>query len=108
MAHSGHGRTKATNISGPYLARISHTHHGLRRVQAVRSARRRPKSVAEATVEAFDAADARLDATLRAALCRQQGASSRLPDAPASRRTAFLPCWRHSAAQTVVSVRIPG
>jgi len=36
----------------------------------VRSARRRPKSVAEATVEAFDAADARLGATLRAALSR--------------------------------------
>ncbi len=51
--------------TAPFLD--STTIHGLRRVQAVRAARRRPKSVAVATVEAFDAADARLGATLLAA-----------------------------------------
>jgi len=50
------------------LARITYTVHGLHRVQAECSARRRPKSVAKVTVEVFDAAGARLGATLRAAL----------------------------------------
>ncbi len=73
-------------------ARNSHTGHGLRRVRAACSARSRPKSGAKAPVESFDAADTRLGATRRAALSGRQGASRRLPDAPASRRTAFLPC----------------
>lgn len=41
------------------LARISHGGHGLRRVRAMRSARKRPKSVAALRSRSFDAAAAR-------------------------------------------------
>ena len=74
----------------------------------VRSARSGPKSVAGPTVEARDAAGGRLGATRRAALSNRQGASSRLPDVPASRGAAFLPCRFDSAAQTMTVVRNPG
>ena len=55
-----------------------------------RPARSGPKSVADATVEANDAAGGCLGATRRAALSRRQGASSRLPDA--RHRAARLSC----------------
>ncbi len=50
------------------LARISHQGHGLRRCPGVRSARSGPKSVAQPTLEARDAAGERLGATRRAVL----------------------------------------
>ena len=107
----GEGRTAATSIyflleagpsrwhpvdapeiwafhAGAPLTRISHQGHGLRRCPGVRSARSGPKSVAQPTVEARDAAGGRLGATRRAALSGRQGASSRLPDA--SHRAARL------------------
>ncbi len=99
-----------------------------------RPARRGPKSVAEAMVEARNAAGGRLGATRRAAPSRRPGASSRpafaeakplrlragrLPDVPtrlgeafgearASRRAAFLPCRRDGAAQTMGGSRSAG
>ena len=73
-----------------------------------RSVRSGPKSVAGTTVEARDAAGGRLRATLRAALSGRQGAQTRLPDVPASRRAPLLPCRPDSAAQTMTLVRNAG
>ena len=74
----------------------------------VRSVRSGPKSVAGTTVEARDAAGGRPGATLRAALSGRQGASRRLPDVPASRGAALLPCRPDSAAQAMTPVRNAG
>ncbi len=63
------------------LARTSHTGHGLRRVLAVRAARRRPKSVATLRSRRSTPRAGRPGATRRAALSRRRGASRRLPDA---------------------------
>ncbi len=74
----------------------------------VRSARRRPPSVAWATVKAFDAAGGPPGATRRATHLGRQAASKRLPDAQASRCTLFLACRPISAVPHLSMVRIPG
>ena len=74
----------------------------------VRAARRRPRSVALATVKAFDAAGGPPDATRRAADIAREAASKRLPDATASRRTLFLTCRAISAVPHPSKVRNPG
>ena len=95
-----------TNLPTP--ARNSHQGQARHRVGRSRAARRRPRSVAWATVKVFDAAHAPPGATRRAADIGRQAASKRLPDAQASRRTLFLACRPISAVPHLSLVRTPG
>ena len=75
----------------------------------VRSARSGPKSVAQATVEACDAAaGGRLGATRRAAALRPTGCVEALVRCPTSPCAPLLPSRPESAAQTMTLERNPG
>ena len=89
-------------------ARISHHSWGRHRGARVRSVRRRPKSVAGPTVEAFDEAGGPHTATLRAGRIARQAASNRLPDGTASRRALLLTCRAIRPVTTPTRVRYPG
>ena len=90
------------------LARISHRPWGRHRSVRTRSARRRPKSVAVTTVEAFDDAGGPHATTLRAGSIARQAASNRLPDVPASRGAVLLTCRAIYPVATPMTVRYPG